>query len=154
MKGTLGLVCGGVLVSSFAFPALAVESSYTAASASAPDAVWAKVGDFCGITNLLPGLKCALSEDGKVRTLTTPEGGVVVEHLDSRDDVARTYTYTIITAGPLPVANYHSTLSVQPAGAGSSIVWTGKYDAKGASDDEAKKVMDGIYKTGADNLAK
>jgi len=150
MKGTLGLVCGGVLVSSFAFPALAVESSYTAASASAPDAVWAKVGDFCGITNLLPGLKCALSEDGKVRTLTTPEGGVVVEHLDSRDDVARTYTYTIITAGPLPVA----TLSVQPAGAGSSIVWTGKYDAKGASDDEAKKVMDGIYKTGADNLAK
>ena len=100
--------------------------------------------------NTGPGLKCALSEDGKVRTLTTPEGGVVVEHLDSRDDVARTYTYTIITAGPLPVA----TLSVQPAGAGSSIVWTGKYDAKGASDDEAKKVMDGIYKTGADNLAK
>ncbi len=89
-----------------------------------------------------------------MRTLTTAQGGVVVEHLDSRDDAARTYTYTIITAGPLPVANYHSTLSVQPAGAGSSVVWTGKYDAKGASDDEAKKVIDGIYKTGADNLAK
>ena len=88
-----------------------------------------------------------------MRTLTTTDGGVIVERLESRDDAGRTYSYTILS-GPLPVANYNSTIAVVPAGAGSSIVWSGKYDAKGASDADAKKVIDGIYKAGVDNLAK
>ena len=94
------------------------------------------------------------SADGKIRTLTTQDGGVVVEQLDNRDDAARTYSYTIVTPGPLPVANYHSKIAVTEAGAGSSIVWSGKYDAKGASDADAKKIFDGLYKAGVDNLAK
>ena|SRR5579863_24981 len=154
MKNSIGCVCGVALLAWFTAPALAVDASYTVASASSPDAVWAKVGDFCGIGSWLPGITCALSADGKTRTLKTSDGGVVVERLDSRDDAARTYTYTILSAGPLPVANYQSTISVRPAGAGSSIVWTGKFDAKGASDADAKKVMEGVYKAGADNLAK
>ncbi|HXZ15822.1 MAG TPA: SRPBCC family protein [Roseiarcus sp.] len=153
MTRFLAALCGGALLV-YGLPALAVDSSYTAASQSPPDAVWAKLGDFCGIAKFLPGITCTLSDDGKVRTLKTPEGGVVVERLDNRDDAARTYSYTILEAGPLPVANYHSTISVQPAGVGSSVVWNGKYDAKGASDEDAKKAIDGIYKTGADNLTK
>ena len=153
MKKTLTAVCGGALIGSLAIPALAIESSYTVSSASSADAVWAKVGDFCGIKNFVPGLTCALSADGKTRTLTTAEGAVLVEQLEGRDDAARSYSYTIIS-GPLPVANYHSTISVKPTDSGSSIVWTGKYDAKGASDADAKNVIDGIYKAGADNLAK
>jgi hypothetical protein len=153
MKKALVLSCGCALLALSALPALAVESNYTAASTSSAEAVWTKIGDFCGIGNWFPGLKCALSADGKTRTLTTEQGAVLVEQLESRDDAARSYSYTIVS-GPLPVANYHSTLSVVPAGAGSSIVWTGKYDAKGASDADAKKVIDGIYKTGADSLAK
>lgn len=154
MRKALALGCGAILSSSFSLPAFAVELSYTAASASSPDAVWAKIGDFCGIANWGLGLKCALSADGKIRTLTTQDGGVVVEQLDNRDDAARTYSYTIVTPGPLPVANYHSKIAVTPAGAGSSIVWSGKYDAKGASDADAKKIFDGLYKAGVDNLAK
>ena len=153
MKKALALACGGALLASFSHPAFAIELNNTAASASSPDAVWAKVGDFSRISKWVPGVTCALSEDGKVRTLTTADGGVIVERLESCDDAGRTYSYTILS-GPLPVANYHSTIAVVPAGAGSSIVWTGKYDAKGASDSDAKKVMDGIYKAGADNLAK
>ncbi len=130
-----------------------LNSSYKAESASSPDAVWAKVGDFCGIGKWLPGVTCSLSADGKTRTLKTNDGAVIVEHLESRDDKARSYTYTILS-GPLPVANYHSTLMVEPSGSGSVVVWTGKYDAKGASDADAKKVIDGIYKAGADSLAK
>lgn len=154
MKKAVARAFACALLISTTLPAIAIESNYTAASASSADAVWAKVGDFCGIANFLPGLKCALSADGKTRTLTTDQGGVVVEHLENRDDKARSYSYTIIDSGPLPVANYHSTIAVNPAGAGSSIVWSGKYDAKGASDADAKKVIDGIYKGGADNLAK
>jgi hypothetical protein len=153
MKKALAVVFAGALLGSSSLAAFAVESSYAAKSASSADAVWAKVGDFCGIGHWLPGVTCALSADGKTRTLTTTEGAVVVEQLEARDDAARSYSYTIIS-GPLPVANYHSTISVQSAGAGSAIVWIGKYDAKGASDADAKKVIDGIYKAGVDNLAK
>jgi len=154
MTKILALACGAVLASAFSLPAVAVEASYTATSASSPDAVWAKIGDFCGISNWGLGLKCALSADGKTRTLTTQDGGVVVEHLDGRDDRARSYSYTILSAGPLPVANYHSKIAVSPAAAGSSITWSGQFDAKGASDADAKKIFDGLYKAGVDDLAK
>ena len=70
-----------------------------------------------------------------------------------RDDGMRTYSYSIID-GPLPVANYLSTISVVADGAGSKLTWTGKYDAKGASDADAKKVIDGIYQSGLDALVK
>jgi hypothetical protein len=52
----------------------------------------------------------------------------------------------------LPVANYTSTIGVAADGAGSVMTWVGKYDAKGASDAEAKKVIDGIYDSGLKSL--
>jgi Polyketide cyclase / dehydrase and lipid transport len=69
------------------------------------------------------------------------------EVLENLDDANHTYTYTIIS-GPLPVADYHSTISVSADPKGSSLKWVGKYDAKGASDADAKKVIDGIYEAG------
>jgi hypothetical protein len=47
-----------------------------------------------------------------------------------------------------------STISVAKEGAGSTITWSGKYDAKGASDAEAKKTIDGVYQAGVDALVK
>jgi hypothetical protein len=149
-----------ILASSFAalllgcVPAFAVDSSVKGSAKAAPDAVWAKIGDFCGIGSWHPAIeKCTLSADGKMRALALKGGGVVNEKLISRDDAAHSYSYAIVD-GPLPVANYVSTLSVAADGAGSVIMWTGKYDAKGASDADAKKVMDGVYQAGVDALAK
>ena len=117
-------------------------------SSMSPEALWKKIGDFCGIGNWLPGIeKCVLSADRKQRTLSLKGGGTVVEALENLDDANHTYTYTIIS-GPLPVANYHSTISVTADPKGSSLKWDGKYDAKGASDADAKKVIDGIYEAG------
>jgi len=135
-------------------PAAAIDAMYKTTSAKSPDAIWTKFKGFCDITNAMPTLKCALSADGQTRTLTTSDGHVVVEKLEAHDDAGRTYSYTIIDSGPLPVANYHSKIVIMPEGSGSAIVWTGHFDAKGASDDDAKKVMEGIYKSGADELAK
>ena len=132
--------------------AFALESTVAKSSALAADALWAKIGDFCGIGSWHPAVaKCALSADGKQRTLSIKGGGELVEGLEKRDDAARSYTYTILS-GPLPVANYHATISVAADGAGSKLSWTGTYDAKGAPDAEAKKVIDGIYAAGADAL--
>ena len=135
-----------VLISTGA--AFALDSSVTMTSSISPDSLWKKIGDFCGIADWHPAVeKCALSADGKQRTLALKGGGTLVEALESVDNANRTYTYTILS-GPLPVTNYHSTISVSPDPKGSSIKWVGKYDAKGASDANAKKVIDGIYESG------
>jgi hypothetical protein len=135
-------------------PAFAIESNVSAASPAAPAAVWAKIGDFCGIGNWHPAIaKCTLSAEGKIRTLDVKGGGVIHEKQEMRDDTAHSYSYSIVD-GPLPVANYLSTISVTANGSGSKVTWTGKYDAKGASDPEAKKVIDGIYQSGLDALLK
>jgi len=132
--------------------ASALESSVTMTSSMSPDALWKKVGDFCGIATWHPAIeKCVLSADGKQRTLSVKGGGTVVEALEKWDDANRSYTYTILS-GPLPVANYHSTISVGADPKGSALKWMGKYDAKGAPDAESKKTMDGVYEAGAKSL--
>ena len=133
-------------------PAFALDSSVTMTSSTSPEALWKKIGDFCGIANWHPAIeKCVLSADGKQRTLSVKGGGTIVEALENLDDANHTYTYTIIS-GPLPVANYHSTISVSADPKGSSLKWVGKYDSKGASDADAKKVIDGIYEAGEKGL--
>ena len=133
--------------------AAAVESTYKATSTATPDAVWKKIGDFCGIGTWHPAVeKCELSQGGKVRTLSLKGGGTIVERLVSWNDKAHSYTYKIVS-GPLPVRDYVSTIKVLPESSGSSIVWTGNYKAKGASDADAQKTIDGVYKAGADALA-
>jgi hypothetical protein len=128
--------------------AFALDSSVIMTSSMSPDALWKKVGGFCGIGDWHPAAeKCVLSADGKQRTISLKGGGTLVEGLESVDDANHTYTYTILS-GPLPVANYHSTISVLADAKGSSLKWVGKYDAKGASDADAKKVIDGIYEAG------
>ena len=132
----------------------AVESAYKATSAATPEAAWKKIGDFCGIATWHPAVeKCVLSDDGKKRTLSLKGGGTIVETLVGWDDNARSYTYEIVSS-PLPVSDYVSTIKVLPEGTGSSIVWTGNYKAKGASDADAKSTIDGIYKAGVDAIAK
>jgi len=132
--------------------ASALESSVTMTSSMSPDALWKKVGDFCGIDTWHPAIeKCVLSADGKQRTLSVKGGGTVVEALEKWDDANRSYTYTILS-GPLPVANYHSTISVGADPKGSALKWMGKYDAKGVPDADSKKTMDGVYEAGAKSL--
>ena len=131
--------------------AFALDSSVTMTSSMSPDALWKKIGDFCGIATWHPAFpKCVLSADGKERTLSVKGGGTVVERLENLDSANHSYTYTILSG--LPAANYHSTISVSPDPKGSSLKWVGTYDAKGATDADAKKVFDGIYESGEKSL--
>jgi hypothetical protein len=126
----------------------AVDTSAKATSKLSADAMWTKIGDFCGIAKWHPALeKCELSADGKTRTLTLKGGGTIVEALVKWDAASKSYTYSI-TSSPLPVANYVSTITVSADGAGSTLTWTGKYDAKGAPDADAAKIIQGIYDSG------
>jgi hypothetical protein len=148
----LAAVSALILCGSTAF---ALESSVTEASTLSPDALWKKVGDFCGIAAWHPAIaSCKLTDNGKRRILTLKDGGgAIVERLTRRDDAHHAYSYRIISS-PLPVADYHSTISVAGAKDGSEFKWTGKYIAKGTTPADAKKVIDGVYQAGADAIVK
>jgi hypothetical protein len=126
----------------------ALDTSAKATSKLSADAMWAKIGDFCGIGKWHPAIeKCELSSDGKTRTLSLKGGGTIVEAQTKLDTAGKSYTYSIVS-GPLPVANYSSTITVSADGAGSVVTWTGKYDAKGAPDADAQKAIQGVYDSG------
>jgi len=130
--------------------AFALDSNVTMTSSMSADALWKKVGDFCGIAAWSPGIvKCVLSADGKQRTLSLKSGGTMVQALENWDDANRSYSYTILS-GPLPVANYHSTMSVTGDAKGSVLKWMGSYDAKDTiMGGNVKKFIDGFYEAGA-----
>ncbi|SON54692.1 Polyketide cyclase / dehydrase and lipid transport [Hartmannibacter diazotrophicus] len=148
----LGLAASVIAIT----PAFAVETSKRVEDKSLKvETVWTTVGDFCGIGTWHPAVeKCELSEkDGAtLRTLSLKGGGTIVEKLEKWDDAGTSYTYSIVES-PLPVANYVSTISVAADDdGGASISWEGTFDAKGASDDEAKAVIDGIYEAGLNGI--
>lgn len=92
-------------------------------------------------------------KDGEMyRTLTTGDGAKLYEKLDSIDSNIMMFTYSILES-PLPIANYSSTVSVsEDANGGSSISWMSSFDASGVTDDEAKELLQGIYRAGLDEL--
>ena len=144
------------VISLGASSASALDAKVEKAMASDAAMAWAAIGDFCGISKWHPAVtKCELSEnDGKTfRTLTLKDGAKLLEQLVVFDKAAMSYTYTIVE-GPLPVKNYSSTISVKSAGKASTLSWMGKFDANGATDAEAVKVITGIYEAGAGELAK
>jgi len=104
MRITAAIAAGVVLLLS-GLTAQALESSAKTASKLSADAVWSKIGDFCGISNWHPAVeKCELSADGKTRTLSLKGGGTIVEALVKMDAAGHSYTYSIVSS-PLPVAD-------------------------------------------------
>ena len=155
MKTKTILLAAGIMAASS--PAWAIDVDRSTEVKASPDKVWALIGDFCGIGDWHPAVeKCSLSDSAGIstRTLTLAGGGgTLVEALVSRDDAAMSYTYKIVD-GPLPVANYVSTISVRDGDEPdeSEVSWTGTFDAKGAPDEKATEVIAGIYESGLSAL--
>jgi hypothetical protein len=134
--------------------ATAAEVTREAEIDASPAAVWKVISSFCSIAEWHPVIaKCAEEKvkDTERRRLTTKDGGVLVERLLSHDNKRRRYSYSIIES-PLPVANYHSTLSVADDHGKAKVVWQGNFEPKGASEEEATKVIAGIYEAGLDGI--
>ena len=135
--------------------AFALEVVKTVDIAAPPAKVWAAIGDFCGISQWHPAITaCVPSTKGaaQVRTLTLKGGGTIVEQQTARDDAAMTYSYEILD-GPLPVADYKSTITVAPHGDGSIVTWFGQFAAKGAPDSKAEAAIAGVYQSGLAGLS-
>jgi hypothetical protein len=60
------------------------------------------------------------------------------------------FAYSIINDEcPLPVSGYSATVQVTDNGNGTcQVTWAGSFEAKGASEADASKIVEGIYKGG------
>lgn len=126
---------------------MATASAFIDIPASA-DQVWQLIGGFDTLPDWLPFIpNSELSEGGRVRSLQTSDGAVVVERLELFDNAAKTYSYSILQA-PFPAKDYLATLSIEARGEGARVTWSGKFEPVGVSDEEVVALFTGIYESG------
>lgn len=116
-----------------------------------PDHVWQIIGGFGSLPDWLPYIpESELLDGGRMRRLTSQDGGVIVERLQAFDHTARSYSYAIEQA-PFPVTGYLSTLTVHPVPGrpdASRVEWSGSFTPVGVGDAEAEELFHGIYGDG------
>jgi hypothetical protein len=118
------------------------------------ETVWHLVGGFNSLPDWLPFIaKSEPGEGGRVRHLTTADGGVIVERLQTFDNVARTYSYTI-EQSPFPVSAYLATVQVEALTESSAkVTWSGVFTpAAGTTDEAAEALFAGVYSGGLEAL--
>jgi hypothetical protein len=144
--------------------ALAADKTYAVTEkvdlSAAPAKTWDTIKDFKSWQAWHPAFAGTVitkgegNSKGSVRELTAKDGAKFVEELVMHDAATHTYQYRIIDS-PLPITGYVSTLEVKSgAKGGSTVVWSSYFGVKaGASDEEIKKTIAGVYRAGLDNLA-
>ncbi|VVP47212.1 SRPBCC family protein [Pseudomonas silesiensis] len=130
---------------------MATASAFIDIPASA-DQVWQLIGGFNSLPDWLPFIpQSELSDGGRVRSLQTADGAVVVERLQAFDDAAKTYSYSILQA-PFPATDYLATIRVEAQGQGARVTWSGRFAPVGVSDEEVVALFTGIYQGGLEAL--
>jgi hypothetical protein len=112
------------------------------------DEVWKLVSDFGGFVEAfgLPVTTEGAPGVGQTRTITM--GEPTVERCEALDVDARAIAYSVVS-GPLPVRDYLGTMQVHEAGAGRSrITWDARFEPEGMSEEDAAKVIQGIFDGG------
>lgn len=117
------------------------------------DKVWQLVGGFLSLPDWLPFIASSEpAEGGRIRKLKTEDGASITERLESYDNQARTYSYSI-TEGPFPVTDYLATLQVSAVGDNQTqVTWSGRFTPNGTTDAEVSALFQGIYEGGLEAL--
>nr|WP_219730832.1 SRPBCC family protein [Pseudomonas veronii] len=118
------------------------------------DQVWQLVGGFDALPDWLPLIvESKPGDGGRLRHLKTADGGVVVERLQTFDNVARTYSYSI-EESPFPVSAYLATLRVEALTESSAkVTWSGVFTPVPDTTDEAVEALfAGVYRGGLEAL--
>lgn len=130
---------------------MATASAFIDIPASA-DQVWHLIGGFNSLPDWLPFIpKSELSEGGRVRSLQTADGAVVIERLEAFDNAGKTYSYSILQA-PFPATDYLATIRVEAQGKSARVTWSGRFAPVGVSEEEVTALFGGIYQGGLEAL--
>jgi hypothetical protein len=87
------------------------------------------------------GIAASSFSDG-VRECSVEGGGVLREEITSRDEDARRYEYAI-TEAPFPIESHHASMSVEPTGSVSTVIWTTEINP-----DELAEAMAPVFEDG------
>ena len=127
-------------------------------------AVWARIRDFDALAAWHPAVEASPASDGNnegsLRIVRLKGGGAIEEVLESHDDAKMRYSYRIKQAGPLPVTNYASTLTVKADGNTAIVEWRGAFyrgypnndPPPDQNDEAAVKAITGVYTSGLARL--
>lgn len=89
---------------------------------------------------------------GDIRVLTLGDESSIIEKLEFYDEAAMSLQYVILES-PLPVENYHATLTVKKVGNNEAeVIWQSTFNAVDESNDVVKKIISDIYLAGLDSL--
>jgi hypothetical protein len=111
------------------------------------DSLWKLVSAF-GDTSWMPaGTQVTVHGvgPGMERRIAAGAGTLIRERLEAVDEQSRTLVYTIPENVPFPAADYRATMHVRPHGAGSELDWSASFTPAGASEEDARKAIEGIY---------
>jgi hypothetical protein len=120
--------------------------------------VFAALMDFGGVAKLAPEAiaSCDLvgSGVGAMRTIHMAAGGSVSERLEIAHDES-VFAYSIIENDTLPIEHYFSCVLLTDDGqGGTDVAWSSNWTAKGASEDEVRGSLEGLYGALLDAIAK
>ena len=110
------------------------------------DEVWKVFGDFQGIKTWFPGL-AAVRCEGDTRYIEMGPGVEVTETLVTRDDTARTLSYTV-AADVLPTTKYVTTISVRAGDTGCTAAMSAEVEP-----DDVAPMIQGVYDNAVKGLA-
>jgi carbon monoxide dehydrogenase subunit G len=113
------------------------------------DAAWKLVGDPSTFAGWHPAVDSSEVE-GDLRLVVLGDGARIEERITERS--GRSYSFEIL-ASPLPLSDYSSRLSVEPADEGATITWASTFKAQGVPEAEAEELVAGIYRAGLDAAA-
>jgi hypothetical protein len=137
----------------FANSALCLEVERKIEAPGIPAEIWKIAGEFCSIETWHPLVRdCEQTKDGEaiVRILTALNGAVVKERLLHSDQTS--YSYVTLES-PLPVDKLSAKLWLEGGNPNQTIIhWDAKFDAKGATDEEAKRKISKILTSGLKKL--
>lgn len=130
---------------------------------AAPDAVWAKIAEPCGIAKWHPEVKACEAVDDKTSNLTLQNGGKIQQQVDELDVANKTLSYRLggeIALEALPVSSLTGRIKVEADGSNSKVSWmarfyrfdTGNEPPEGQDDETAQNAVDSFIKAGLAGL--
>lgn len=128
------------------------EFTHTATLPASAERAWEVVRRFGDGSWMGVEMTCDGDGEGAVRTISMG-GATIVERCERLDDDARVLGYTIVE-GPLPLRDYHSTMTIRPVDDTScELVWSCTFEPVG-DPEQATGVVKMIYEGGAAGLAR
>ena len=111
------------------------------------DAIWQVISEFDEVLGHRAGVVTCTVEDvwvGALRTLTSADGSMLVEHLDALDRDTRRLSYALLTDTPFRSC-LTTTAVCNPGPNQAELEWAATFESDGIPGSEAVEIFEGAF---------